>query len=119
MLFDFRRFAKIAASVYSQGNPYSLEECLEVFRLYFQTYEEYVGHSHPPIRRGQIDHIMKIMPAEGNYIVPYQEILPVSYKYLIGLHFKTKYRNCDYNINHFFSGKIRELRRYEADAGYE
>lgn len=62
MLFDFQRFAKVAASVYNQGNPYSLEECLKVFRLYFQTYEEYMGCSHPPIRASQIARIMQDMP---------------------------------------------------------
>ena len=70
MTFDFERFAKIAASVYSEknpynpkwDNPYSLKECLEVFHCYFQTYEEYMGHPHPPIRREQIAHIMREMP---------------------------------------------------------
>lgn len=118
MLFDFQCFAKIAASVYTQGNSYSLEECLRIFRLYFQTYEEYMGRPHPPIRREQIAHIMRIMPAEGNYTVPHQEFIPEEYKYMINLHFKTRYKRCDYNINHFFSGRIRELRRYESDAGY-
>ena len=27
--------------------------------------------------------------------------------------YEARYRHCDYNINHFFSGKIRELRFYE------
>lgn len=121
MLFDFQRFAKVATSVYNQGNPYSLEECLKVFRLYFQTYEEYMGCSHPPIRASQIFRIMQDMPwvCEGNKGSPYDDIFPNIYKYIINLHFKTKYRRCDYNINHFFSGRIRELRLHEVDAGYE
>ncbi len=132
MLFDFSRFAKIAASVYNQGNPYSLEECLEVFRLYFQTYEEYMGRPHPPIRASQIARIMQDIPfierpdpAILKYIQEtsndnrWVDIEPDSYPLLITLHFKTKYRRCDYNINHFFSGKIRELRLHEAEAGYE
>ena len=32
---------------------------------------------------------------------------------MIDQHFQTRYRRCDYNINHFFSGRIRELRFYE------
>lgn len=118
MQFDFRRFSGSAALAYKKGNPYTLEECLEVFRLYFQTYEEYMGHPHPPIKREQISRIMLVMPAEGWYIPDCQEIMPCEYKNIINLHFKTAYRNCDYNINHFFSGRIRELRRYESDAGY-
>ena len=50
---------------------------------------------------------------------PISNIEPDAYPLLIQLHFKTSYRRCDYNINHFFSGRIRELRLYEADAGYE
>lgn len=119
MQFDFRRFSWSAALAYKEGNPYTLEECLEVFRLYFQTYEEYMGHPHPPIKREQIARIMLVMPAAGWYIPDCQEIMPCDYKYVIPLHFKTKYQRCDYNINHFFSGRIRELRRHEADAGYE
>ncbi len=120
MVFDFHRFSKIAASVYNQGNPYSLDECLEVFRLYFQTYEEYMGHPHPPIRASQIARIMQNMPwIDGLSGGSIADISPCDYQILIILHFKTKYRSCDYNINHFFSGKIRELRLHEADAGYE
>lgn len=78
MEFDFHRFSRIAALAYRAGNPYTLEQCLEVFRCYFQTYEDYMGRPHPPIRRVQIA-----------------------------------------RINHFFSGRIRELRVYEAEKGYE
>jgi len=121
MLFDFRCFAKIAASVYNEGNPYSLDECLEVFRLYFQTYEEYTGHPHPPIQASQIARIMQDMPwvCEDDKGSRFADFPPDGYKDIIVLHFKTKYRRCDYNINHFFSGRIRELRMHESEAGYE
>lgn len=120
MLFDFDRFSKIAASVYNQVNPYSLEDCLMVFRQYFQKYEEYMGRPHPPIRASQIARIMQDMPwLSDDHGLPFGDIFQCTYKYLINLHFKTKYRHCDYNINHFFSGRIRELRMHEADAGYE
>lgn len=132
MIFDFQRFGRIATTVYNKENPYSLEECLEVFRLYFQTYEEYMGHPHPPIRASQIARIMQDMPflerpdplfmkwlKETCNYNPVADIDPDTYPLLIQLHFKTKYRRCDYNINHFFSGKIRELRLHEAEAGYE
>lgn len=39
MNFDFSRFSDIAASAYREENLYSLEECLEVFRQYFQAYD--------------------------------------------------------------------------------
>ena len=82
-----------------------------------------MGHPHPPIRREQIARIMQEMPwideirkTSDSYIA---DIDPNTYKYIIRLYFKTKYRRCDYNINHFFSGRIRELRLYEVIAGYE
>lgn len=131
MIFDFEKFSKIAASVYNEGNLYSLDKCLEVFHCYFQTYEDYMDHPHPPIRREQIARIMQDMPflkradsalmqymKESFGYDPIPDIEPDIYPDLINLHFKTKYRRCDFNINHFFSGRIRELRLYEADAGY-
>ena len=91
-----------------------------VFRLYFQTYEEYMGHPHPPIRASQIARIMQDMPwLSDDHGLHFGDIFPCVYKHIITLHFKTKYRRCDYNINHFFSGRIRELRLHEVDAGYE
>jgi len=115
MLFDFQRFSKIAASVYNQGNPYSLEECLEVFRLYFQTYEKYMGRPHPPIKASQIARIIQDMPwvCEDDKGSRFADFPPYGYKDIISLHFKTKYRHCDFNINHFFAGRIRELRMHE------
>ena len=41
------------------------------------------------------------------------DIDPDCYEDMIDKHFRTRYRNCDYNINHFFSGRIRVLRFYE------
>lgn len=103
-----------------------------MFLCYFKTYEEYRGQPHPPIRAEQIDRIMQDMPflkrpdpsfmkwlKETCNYNPVPDIDPDMYPSLIQLHFKTKYRRCDFNVNHFFSGKIRELRLYEMGAGYE
>lgn len=121
LIFDFERFSKIAAGVYEEDNPYSLDECLGVFRYYFLFYELYMNRPHPPIRQEQIARIMRAMPfaypdKSECHIV---DFFPAVYPYLIALHFKTRYRRCDYNINHFFSERIRELRMHESDAGYE
>ena len=48
-----------------------------------------------------------VMEDRGGSLEP---LAPEDYLDLIDLHFKTRYRNCDYNINHFFSGRIREMR---------
>lgn len=112
MTFDFEKFANITASVYPQS-VYSLQDALSVFRYYFEQYEKYMGKPHPPIRASQIMRICHDMP----YIFPdgegIEDVTPDGYYAMIGKHFRTKYRHCDYNINHFFSGRIRELRFYE------
>ena len=121
MQFDFGRFSRIAARAYPEECKYTLEQCLDVFRCYFQTYEDYIGRAHPPIRREQITRIMQDMPCtvmedRGESLEPLD---PEDYMSLIDLHFKTRYLRCDYNINHFFSGRIREMRLYDIENGYE
>lgn len=134
LLFDFDRFSRIATNVYNDKNLYSLEDCLRIFKCYFEKYEEFIGHAHPPIKASQISRIMLNMPyietetsekriEELKKIfpewTPTADIAPEIYPLIIQLHFKTKYRNCDYNINHFFSGWIRDYRILEADKGYK
>lgn len=114
MTFDFEKFAKVTASVYPQS-VYSLQDSLHVFEYYFEQYEKHIGKPHPPIRASQIVRICQDMPYinqenRGSY---YEDVSPAGYIAMIDRHFATKYRHCDYNINHFFSGRIRELRFYE------
>lgn len=114
MLFDFEKFSDITASVYP-GGAYSLEDALSVFRYYFKKYEEHTGRPHPPIKASQIVRICQDMPyidrsgSGGRYA----DIEPEDYPVLIDKYFATRYRGCDRNINHFFSGRIRELKFYE------
>lgn len=114
MNFDFEKFTEVVKKVY-QGGGYNLQEALNVFFYYFATYEEYMGKPHPPIRAKQIERIIRAMPYLGQGFTSGQvaDILPGDYPALIDKHFKTGYRHCDYNINHFFSGRIRALRFYE------
>lgn len=112
LLFDFDRFTISAKLAYRrcEGCVYSLEDVLQVFRYYFETYEMIFDTAHPMINIVQIASIIERMPFvfdDG------MDITPDGYKVIIDQHFTTKYRQCDYNINHFFSGHIRELRYYE------
>ena len=114
MIFDFDKFAQITASVYPVS-PYTLEESLSVFQYYFEKYEEHTGRPHPPIKASQIVRICQDMAyidreCSGGQ---YADIEPEDYPVLIDRYFSTKYRSCDRNINHFFSGRIRELKFYE------
>lgn len=114
MLFDFDKFSRIATSVYP-GGAYSLEETLNVFRYFFEKYEEVRGEPHPPIRASQIVHIMLDMPyvEQRDRCGSIADIDPDCYPVLIDKYFQTPFKNCNYRINHFFSGRIRELRFFE------
>ena len=110
-MFDFERFIIAARLAYRRcsSSAYSLEEVLQVFRYYFETYELIFGEAHPMISIDQIARIITKMP----FISDDSIIAPEDYKIIIDQHFITKYQDCDYNINHFFSGRIREMRYYE------
>ena len=114
MLFDFERFtisAKLAYRRCGEG-AYSLEDVLHVFQYYFETYEMIFDEAHPAISIAQIARIIDRMPFifDGGKMI---DISPDEYETIIDQHFNTRYKNCDYNINHFFSGRIREMRYYE------
>lgn len=120
MIFDFDTFAGLAKQCYEPG-LYSLDEVLFVFKTYFSGYERKIGRPHPHIRMEQIKRIIRKMPyldeedAISGSDIP--GVFPQSYMYIIRRHFETPYPACDYNINHFFSGRIRELRAREAERG--
>ena len=129
MQFDFERFTKLFARAYpvarygrikqsgTDSGLFSYNDALEVFRLYFSAYEYYTGYVHPPLKRGKIvDLIQRMDSCEAPENSPHSEIdiEPENYPDLIRAHFKTRYRDCDYNICHFFSGCIRYLRCWDA-----
>lgn len=117
MYFNFQAFSAFAAKAYRElgEHAYTLEEILSVFRYYFEKYEEYRGEPHPNLRLEQIKRIIQIMPyLDKNFLSgACSDIDADCYPALIDQHFQTEYRQCDYRINHFFSGCIRELRFYE------
>ena len=114
MIFDFKKFSNIVTSIY-QDEEYSLSDALSVFKYYFVKFEDCKGYAHPAIKLDQIISIIRKMPyfCEEDMQTGCAYLVPESYFAMIDQHFQTKYRQCDYNINHFFSGKIRELRYYE------
>lgn len=117
-MFDFERFIIAAKLAYRRcgSSAYSFGEVLQVFQYYFETYELIFGEAHPMISIDQITRIISKMPFviddsedSGRMI----DITPEDYKIIIDQHFITNYQHCDYNINHFFSGRIREMRYFE------
>ena len=130
MLFDFERFTKLFARAYPVAvygrhkqycgmdcGLYSYDDALAVFKEYFLAYELCTGTAHPQLKRERIvDLIQRMDSCEAPENSPHSEIdiEPENYPDLIRAHFQTKYRNCDYNICHFFSGCIRYLRCWDA-----
>lgn len=116
MIFDFDTFAQVTERVFVGDGLYTLDEVLFVFRAYFEQYEARTGHAHPPIKSSQIARIIDAMPyLEAEDVGAYSaDVEAVHYPDIITRHFKTQYRNCDWNINHFFTGCIRWLRAREA-----
>lgn len=115
MQFNFRLFSRLVHyAMQETTSVYSESEVLYVFRCYFECFEEYTGHVHPNIRKEQIKRIIEKMPyLDSSGPAGQRDIDPEDYEALIEQHFNTPYQNCDFNINHFFSGMIRELRYYE------
>lgn len=95
---------------------YSLEDTIKLFELYFAAYEHFTEEKHPVINVGQVKNIIENMPflCVGNCEDNVLDISIEDYQLMIPAYFMTHYKNCDYHINHFFSGKIRELKYYES-----
>lgn len=116
MQFDFERFTTLTRLAYRRcgDTTYDLDTVLAVFRYYFETYELVFQEPHPRISMEQITRIIGKMPhAKGSVCKNIPEFTLEDYEAMIDQHFATEYRDCDYNINHFFSGMIRDLRYYE------
>lgn len=116
---DFERFEGIVRKQWAILNknvevlPYTVGDYLGVFRCFFDTYEECRGEPHPPLKAEQVRRIMLRMP----FIIfagECYDIGPGDYtEALIPAYFNTEYRACNYRINHFFSGRVREMKFYE------
>ncbi len=104
MFFDYKEQLKAA---YRESTClFSFEEALSVFNCYFEKYREAMRREHPRLRTSKLIDILNGIDGDGMFSAE-------NYKLMIEQYFDTKFGNCDRNICHFFSGKIRELRRYE------
>lgn len=115
-MFAFDIFAVICTQVYKRvTTPYTLQEVLMVFEYFFNAYMNATGEAHPPIKKEQIARIIEAMPFydKAPNTPGYSDIAPEDYPILIDKYFETPFQDCDYRINHFFSGDIRTLRMYE------
>lgn len=130
MMLDFEQFKRTIMIAFRKAETwYTLEDVIKIFRYYFETYEYMQRTAHPWIKLEQVQRIINAMPyvkkvygtngafdIEPDGSMPddeYMSIEPEWYPDMIDRHFCTPYEKCDFNINHFFSGSIRELRLYE------
>lgn len=114
-LMNYNIFDRLVASVYQEKDAWPLEGYIYVFHKYFDTYEEYFQEPHPHISKANIRKLMDKMPylsCESRHDTD-EYLDPDSYDALIERYFELDWQHCDYNVNHFFSGQIREMRFYE------
>lgn len=102
--------------VFDTYEDYPLDFCdvIKVFEFYFNEYESRVGMRHPKLNLKAMHQILEVLPfiydSNLDKEIP---LLVDDYRQIIKMHFSTEYRFTDYNILHFFSGRIRLLRFYE------
>jgi len=114
MLNDFEKFEEVLRIAYSRVMPsWAFDEVCSVFSEYFEEYEARYSRAHPNLRIEQIIAIIEKMPELEDEYGRGIELSCEDYGGLIKQHFETAYRKCNYNINHFFSGKIRLYRYLE------
>lgn len=104
--FDFSTFENILYSVLPDEMSITrkIEICF-IFQYFFHRYEIERGEIHPNITAAQIRRAVERL-----------EELPIptlEYPFVIDKYFSTMYQNCDYRINHFLSGRIREIKYNE------
>lgn len=112
---NYNIFDRLVAKEYRKEDDWPLEDYIQVFHRYFEEYNETFGESHPCINRANIRKIMDEMPHltcedRGDCL---ENLGAGDYGPMIERYFEIDWENSDYNINHFFSGQIREMRYYE------
>lgn len=115
MIFDFDNFSVLVEMICEEtATAYELPEILSVFRCFFEVYEKERGAVHPFVGEAKIRDMIQKMPyVETDPGADPMYIEPETYPALIRAYFSTKYRNCNYHIFHFFSGRIRSIKLYE------
>jgi len=114
IMFSFEYFKLLLIKAYKEtGSSMSYEEVEEIFKYYFDTFEELFGRPHKNIKLKTIENIIEKLPFCEHSSGSCFDLEVKEYKVLIDQHFKTQYDNCDYSISHFMSGDIRANRFYE------
>lgn len=100
---------EVAVDIFNASN---YEE--ENIRYYLRKYKNQTGKMHPNLKLNQWDKVIdSIIFAEDQRLSRDEELLGDLFKEVVDQHFKTDYKDCDYNILHFISGQIMMNRYYE------
>lgn len=97
---------------------YSLQEIKNIFSYFYKKYKTKTSKEHPGLSEKKIMYIIGLMPYFSIQTEENQgefDINPGEYPQMIDLYFKCRsfQAECDYQILHFFSGKIRMMRNKE------
>ena len=87
-------------------NDYEIDNVL----YYFRKYKSVMKKEHEPLKPSQWKKVFNQITSAGD-----NEVLGKDFKRIVDQHFKTDYKDCDYNINHFVSGRIMLNRYYEIE----
>jgi hypothetical protein len=79
-------------------------------QYYFRKYKEVMGKDHPDLKPSQWKRVFGNIIFAGDY-----EVIGDFFERIVDQHFKTNYKNCDYNIMHFISGQVMKNRYYEVE----
>jgi len=88
------------------ANDYEIDNV----QYYLQKYKSATGKEHEPLKPSQWKKVFNEITSAGD-----NEVLGREFKRIVDQHFKTDYKDCDYNINHFISGRIMLNRFYEIE----
>lgn len=95
-------------------SPYTAEELAEVFDLFFHKFRLFTGREHPEPKPGKLFTLAVVLPYYSATTTDPRlisgkacEILPEQYGRIMDNYFASKYRGCNYHIDHFFAGSIR------------
>ena len=100
---------QIIKSCHKQG----VKDCsdyITIIEFYYSTYMQTFHKEHPRLSSSAMDSVVNALQCGSDMV---DDIEPDVYKTLIEQHFKTQYQNCDYNICHFMTERIRNNRFYE------
>jgi hypothetical protein len=73
--------------------------------MFYKLYEEYMGFEHPFLKNTTLQKIIENISNDNAFEYSLED-----YELMIPQYFETEFLNCDYSINHFMSGTIRQMR---------